>query len=180
MKQATLGAGCFWGVEEVLQNVKGINATRVGYMGGDFENPTYEDVCSDQTGHVEVVEIEYDPAVVSYENLLSLFWRMHDPTSLNKQSAYEKGSQYGAVIFFNDEDQKAMAISSKEALEDSGFYQAPIVTEIKLVSKFWPAEEYHQKYIQKGGTHHCSVFNRGFAERETLILTDSKRPDRQD
>ena len=120
MKQATLGAGCFWGVEEVLQNVEGINATRVGYMGGDFENPTYEDVCSDQTGHVEVVEIEYDPAVVSYENLLSLFWRMHDPTSLNKQSAYEKGSQYGAVIFFTIRIRKLWQSHQKRHLKTAG------------------------------------------------------------
>ena len=160
IKHATFGAGCFWGVEEILRKLPGVVATRVGYMGGTIDNPTYDDVCSDTTGHVEVVEVSYDPSRVSYGDLLGVFWQLHDPTSMDDQGPYEQGSQYRAVVFAHDPDQEDMARASKAALERSGVYQVPIVTEIRPATRFWPAEDHHQSYIQKGGTHHCNVFNR--------------------
>ena len=160
IERATFGAGCFWGVEEIFRKLPGIAATRVGYMGGTTDNPTYEDVCADTTGHIEVVEVSYDPARITYDDLLGIFWQLHDPTSMDDQGPYERGSQYRGVVFAHDLDQKAAASASKEALERSGVYHGPIVTEIRPAARFWPAEDFHQRYIQKGGTHHCNVFNR--------------------
>jgi peptide-methionine (S)-S-oxide reductase len=160
IKHATFGAGCFWGVEEVFCKLPGTVATRVGYMGGTIDNPTYDDVCTDTTGHVEVVEVSYDPSRISYDDLLDVFWQLHDPTSMDDQGPYERGSQYRAVVFAHGPDQEAAARASKAALARSGVHHAPIVTEIRPATRFWPAEEYHQRYIQKGGTHHCNVFNR--------------------
>ncbi len=160
IKHATFGAGCFWGVEEIFRKLPGIAATRVGYMGGTIGNPTYDDVCTDTTGHVEVVEVSYDPSRISYDDLLDVIWQLHDPTSMDDQGPYERGSQYRGVVFAHDPDQEAAARASKAALERSGVYHAPIVTEIRPATRFWSAEDHHQRYIQKGGTHHCSVFNR--------------------
>jgi peptide-methionine (S)-S-oxide reductase len=160
IKHATFGAGCFWGVEEIFRKLPGIAATRVGYMGGTIDNPTYDDVCTDTTGHVEVVEVSYDPSRISYDDLLDVFWQLHDPTSMDYQGPYEQGSQYRAVVFARDADQEAAARTSKAALERSGVCRAPIVTEIRSATRFWPAEDYHQRYVQKGGTHYCNVFNR--------------------
>jgi peptide-methionine (S)-S-oxide reductase len=163
IKRATFGAGCFWGDEEIFRKLPGTTATRVGYMGGTTDDPTYDDVCTDTTGHVEVVEVSYDPSRISYDDLLDVFWQLHNPTSKDDQGPYERGSQYRAVVFAHGPDQEAAARASKAALERSGVHRAPIVTEIRPAARFWPAEEYHQRYIQKGGTHHCNVFNRTVA-----------------
>jgi len=154
--KATFGAGCFWGVEEAFRKMKGVVSTRVGYTGGYFESPAYEDVCSGNTGHVEAVEVEYDPTIVSYAELLDLFWKIHDPTSLNRQGP-DIGEQYRSVIFFHDLEQEAEARASKDKLETSGVYKRPIVTEIMPVSRFYQAEQYHQRYLEKRGMSHCNL-----------------------
>ena len=150
MNTATFGAGCFWGVEAAFRKVAGVIDTEVGYEGGTLENPTYYDVCSDRTGHAEVVRVTYDPAKVSYETLLDVFWKGHDPTTLNRQGP-DFGSQYRSVIFYEDEAQKAAALASKERAHASGRYRRPIVTEIVPAGRFWRAEEYHQQYYEKNG-----------------------------
>ncbi|HII01506.1 TPA: peptide-methionine (S)-S-oxide reductase MsrA [Methanosarcinaceae archaeon] len=150
MQKATFAAGCFWGVEAAFRQVKGVAATAVGYTGGHTENPSYEDVCTDRTGHAEAVRIIFDPAVVSYETLLDIFWKIHDPTTENRQGP-DVGSQYRSAIFYHDEDQKATAFTSKERLENSGEFKKPIVTEIVQASAFYLAEDYHQQYFEKKG-----------------------------
>jgi len=156
IEKATFGAGCFWGVEAAFRQVKGVTATAVGYSGGHFENPTYKDVCTGKTGHAEVVEVEYNPALVSYEELLSVFWDNHNPTTPNRQGP-DVGTQYRSAIFFHNAEQEAAARASKEKLNKSGRYKYPIVTEITLVSKFYKAEEYHQQYLEKHGIAHCQI-----------------------
>ena len=153
---ATFGAGCFWGVEEAFRIASGVLATAVGYMGGTRINPTYEQVCSNTTGHVEVVEVTYDPQKISYRELLKLFWSIHDPTMLNRQGL-DVGNQYRSVIFFNDEAQRKEAESYKKELSKSGSFSRPIVTAIEPAKDFWRAEEYHQRYIQKGGVAGCPI-----------------------
>jgi len=148
--QATFGAGCFWHVEDLLRKTKGVKSTQVGYIGGKLANPTYEEVCTDMTGHAEAVQVEYDPNEISYDDLLKVFWSNHDPTSLNRQGP-DIGNQYRSAIFFHDEEQKKIAQKSKEELETSGKFQKPIVTEIVPAPEFYKAEEYHQKYFQKHG-----------------------------
>ncbi|MBI4381223.1 MAG: peptide-methionine (S)-S-oxide reductase MsrA [candidate division NC10 bacterium] len=148
MGKATFAAGCFWGVEEAFRKVKGVMSTSVGYAGGSFNNPTYEDVCSGRTGHAEAVEVEYDPSRVTYEDLLTVFWDNHDPTTLNRQGP-DVGSQYRSAIFFHTLEQKAAAIASKENLQKSGRYKNPIATEITPASQFYRAEDYHQQYVEK-------------------------------
>jgi peptide-methionine (S)-S-oxide reductase len=155
-EKATFGAGCFWGVEETFRNVKGVLSTSVGYAGGAMEDPTYQDVCTDKTGHAEVVEVEFDPAQVSYDQLLDVFWSNHNPTTRNRQGP-DVGTQYRSVIFYHSPEQKAVAEASKEKLEKSGRFNRPIVTQIEPASKFWRAEEYHQRYLQKRGQSHCAV-----------------------
>lgn len=155
-EKATFGAGCFWGVEAAFRRVKGVVETAVGYSGGTLENPTYRDVCSDTTGHAEVVQVEYDPSQVSYEALLQLFWEIHDPTQLNRQGP-DIGTQYRSVIFFHTPQQEAAARASKEALERSGRYRRPIVTQILPAAPFWRAEEYHQRYLEKRGIAHDRI-----------------------
>ena len=150
LQKATFAAGCFWGVEAAFRQVKGVVATAVGYTGGHTENPSYEDVCTDRTGHAEAVRIIFDPAVVSYEGLLDLFWKIHDPTTENRQGP-DVGSQYRSAIFYHDEKQKAAAIASKERLDKSGQFKNPVVTEITLASAFYLAEDYHQQYFEKKG-----------------------------
>ncbi len=152
LEKATFGAGCFWGVEEMFSQVKGVKSTVVGYMGGALTNPTYEDVCTDNTGHAEVVQIEYDPIELSYEKLLDILWDCHDPTTLNRQGP-DIGTQYRSVIFFHTAEQEELAKRSKEELSRSGRYGASIVTEIVPASTFWRAEEYHQQYLGKRGGH---------------------------
>lgn len=156
MEKATFGAGCFWGVEAAFRQVKGVKATAVGYMGGTLKNPTYQDVCTDKTGHAEVVQVDYDPAAVSYDELLRVFWQNHNPTTLNRQGP-DVGTQYRSVIFFHGPEQEAAASASKAALEKSGAFSRPIVTEIVEAQDFWRAEEYHQQYLEKRGLSHCAI-----------------------
>ena len=156
MEKATFGAGCFWGVEAVFRGVPGVVATAVGYMGGTLKNPTYQDVCTDKTGHAEVVQVEYDPAKVSYEELLKVFWENHDPTTLNRQGP-DVGKQYRSVIFFHNPEQEAAAKAAKEKLARAGVYKRPIVTEIVPAAEFWRAEEYHQQYLEKRGLAQCHI-----------------------
>jgi peptide-methionine (S)-S-oxide reductase len=160
MQYATFGAGCFWGAEHIFRSVPGVTASCVGYMGGTTTAPTYEAVCQGDTGHIEVVEITYDPEQISYQALLDVFWQLHDPTSLDDQGPYEHGSQYRAVIFYHDAEQATLAVASKAAREVARVSAGPIVTEIRPATTFWPAEDYHQQYIAKGGAHHCHVFTR--------------------
>ena len=150
MEKAIFAAGCFWGVESEFRRQPGVISTQVGYTGGRLENPTYHAVCSDRTGHAEAVEIEFDPAVISYEKLLDLFWELHDPTTVNRQGP-DVGSQYRSAIFFDSPEQEATAKASKERLQASGHYSRPIATEIKPSSEFYRAEEYHQQYEEKQG-----------------------------
>jgi len=156
MAKATFGAGCFWGVEEEFRKIPGVRDTAVGYSGGTLQNPTYEDVCTDQTGHAEVVEVDYDPQRVSYETLLDAFWKGHNPTQRNRQGP-DVGTQYRSVIFFHSPEQEAAARASKERLEKSGRLPRPIVTEIVPAEPFWRAEEYHQRYFEKRGGGSCHV-----------------------
>jgi peptide-methionine (S)-S-oxide reductase len=150
LQTATFGAGCFWGVESNFRQMPGVVDARVGYLGGTLDNPTYEDVCTDRTGHAEVVQVAYDPGVVSYDQLLDAFWKMHDPTQLNRQGP-DYGTQYRSAIFFHTPEQEAIAKHSKQLLDASGRYKRPVVTEITAASKFYPAEDYHQRYFEKRG-----------------------------
>ncbi|MBI4184467.1 MAG: peptide-methionine (S)-S-oxide reductase MsrA [Proteobacteria bacterium] len=147
-KKAMFGAGCFWGVEAAFRKVKGVKSAAVGYAGGSLTNPTYEQVCTDRTGHAEVVEVEYDPAEVSYERLIEVFWDIHDPTQVNRQGP-DVGAQYRSVIFAADAGQEAAARAAKERLEAAGRHRRPIATEIAPAAPFWRAEEYHQNYVEK-------------------------------
>jgi peptide-methionine (S)-S-oxide reductase len=156
LQKATFGAGCFWGVEVTFRNTPGVVDAIVGYEGGRLENPTYHDVCSHTTGHAEVVEVTYDPAEVSYEKLLEVFWDEHDPTQLNRQGP-DVGDQYRSVIFFHTPEQEAEARASKERLQASGKYRRPIVTLIEPAQTFYKAEEYHQRYLQKHGLATCRI-----------------------
>ena len=155
MQQATFGAGCFWGVEAAFQKIKGVLTTKVGYMGGHVKNPTYKEVCTDKTGHAEVVHLTYDPNKISYEQLLDVFWDIHDPTQLNKQGP-DRGTQYRSIVFYHDEAQKKMVEQSKQKQQTSGNFNKKIVTEIVPAQEFYPAEEYHQKYFEKQGRFCCS------------------------
>ncbi len=151
-QKATFGAGCFWGVEAAFRRVKGVLSTTVGYSGGPFKGPTYEDVCTGTTGHAEVVEVDYDPDKVSYDELLKVFWEIHNPTTMNRQGP-DIGTQYRSVVFSHNSEQKAAAEASKEKLQRNGHYKNPIVTEITPASEFYKAEEYHQQYFEKCGQH---------------------------
>ena len=156
-EKATFAAGCFWGVEDAFRKVKGVVDAKVGYTGGNTRNPTHEKVCTDETGHAEAVDVEYEPSKVSYEELLDVFWSIHDPTQLNKQGP-DVGTQYRSAIFYHNEKQKKAAIASKEKLEKSGKYKKPIMTQIVLVSEFYKAEEYHQKYLEKRKSRVFNLF----------------------
>ena len=153
-EKATFAAGCFWGVEELFRRTKGVINTSVGYTGGKSKNPTYEDVCTDRTGHAEAVLVEYDPKNISYDELLKIFWNNHDPTTPNRQGP-DVGSQYRSAIFYHTEAQREEAERSRRELAESGRFKAPIVTEIVPATKFWKAEEYHQKYLLKKGGGSC-------------------------
>ena len=156
MAKATFGAGCFWGVEEEFRKIPGVLETAVGYSGGVLENPTYKNVCTDTTGHAEVVEVDYDPSGVSYDALLDVFWNGHNPTQLNRQGP-DVGTQYRSAIFFHTPEQEATARASKERMEKSGRFPKPIVTEISPAQTFWRAEDYHQQYLAKRGLGSCHV-----------------------
>jgi peptide-methionine (S)-S-oxide reductase len=150
---ATFAAGCFWGVEDAFMKTKGVKSTKVGYTGGSLTNPTYEDVCTDRTGHAEAIQIKYDPKEISYKELLELFWSIHNPTTKNRQGP-DIGTQYRSSIFYHTSEQEKIANEVKQDLDDSKF-QNKIVTEIIYASTFYPAEEYHQKYYQKIGGGSC-------------------------
>jgi len=150
LEKATLGGGCFWCLEAVYENVKGVEDVVSGYAGGHTDHPSYQDVCSGTTGHAEVVQITYDPDIVSYEDLLKIFWTVHDPTTPNRQGA-DVGTQYRSVIFYHNNDQKSIA--EKSRAEVQRHFNAPIVTEIAPLTKFWPAEDYHQDYFRKNPYH---------------------------
>lgn len=155
MHKATFAAGCFWGVELKFSEIPGVLKTRVGYTGGHTVNPTYEQVCNGDTGHAEAIELEYDPFVITYIDLLDIFWNMHNPTTLNRQGP-DIGTQYRSAIFYHNEEQKTAALNSKLELEESGILNKnPITTEITRATVFYPAEEYHQKYLEKHGSNHC-------------------------
>lgn len=151
---ATFGAGCFWGVEEKFRCTPGVTDTEVGYAGGHTENPTYKEVCSHGTGHAEVVQLQYDPEQISYEELLKIFFEMHDPTQVNRQGP-DVGDQYRSVIFYHTDEQKQAAEQMKSELDDSGRFSRPIATQIESAPKFWPAEDYHQEYLKKRGGGAC-------------------------
>ena len=149
MQKATFGAGCFWGVEKTFRAVPGVLDAAVGYTGGAFPNPTYQDVCGGNTGHAEAVQVEFDPAIISYGKLLDVFWRSHNPSRPRHDD--DSGSQYRSAIFFHDGAQEAAARESKETLQNSGRYDTPIATEIVPATMFYRAEEYHQRYAEKHG-----------------------------
>ena len=156
MEKATFGAGCFWGIEAAFRQVHGVKSTAVGFMGGTLNDPTYEDVCSGRTGHAEVVQVEFDPSQVTYEQLLAVFWENHDPTTLNRQGP-DVGTQYRSAIFFYNPEQEAAAKASADAIARSVRYKRPVVTEITPAREFWRAEEYHQQYLEKRGVSHCRI-----------------------
>jgi peptide-methionine (S)-S-oxide reductase len=153
---ATFGAGCFWGVEVTFRNVRGVRDALVGYLGGTLANPTYRDVCTGRTGHAEVVQVEFDPAEVSYSQLLDVFWDNHNPTTLNRQGP-DVGTQYRSAVFYHSPEQQRLAEESKARLTASNRFARPIVTEITPASTFYPAEDYHQRYLEKRGLASCHV-----------------------
>ncbi len=155
-KKATFGAGCFWGVEAAYRQIPGVLSTKVGYLGGTLDNPTYRDVCSGRTGHAEVVEVTYDPERLTYDDLLTVFWDNHNPTTMNRQGP-DIGTQYRSAIFYHDEAQHQAAIASKEERDRSGKYKTPIVTEVTEASTFYEAEDYHQQYLEKRGLSSCHI-----------------------
>ena len=155
-EKATFGAGCFWGVEATFRQIKGVTNVTAGYAGGTKDNPTYEDVCTDETGHAEVVEVEFDPSQVNYDQLLDVFWSNHNPTTLNRQGP-DVGTQYRSVIFYQSPEQESAAETSKETINKSGRFRQTVVTQIEPAPRFWRAEEYHQRYLEKRGQTHCAI-----------------------
>jgi peptide-methionine (S)-S-oxide reductase len=153
---ATFGAGCFWGIEAAFRRVPGVLDAAVGYSGGRTQNPSYQEVCTDTTGHAEVVQVTFDPEKLSYDQLLDVFWTIHDPTQVNRQGP-DYGKQYRTAIFFHSPEQEAAAKKSKEALEASGKLRRPVATEITPAGPFWRAEEYHQRYLEKRGAASCHI-----------------------
>lgn len=156
MAKATFAAGCFWGVEDAFRQVKGVLSTTVGYTGGTTKNPSYKEVCTGRTGHAEAVEVEFDPAQVSYLELLKTFWTSHDPTTMNRQGP-DIGTQYRSAIFYHDAQQEAEARDSKTMLEKQGAFKRPIVTQILPATDFYRAEDYHQQYFEKQGIRSCHL-----------------------
>lgn len=156
MAKATFAAGCFWGVEDAFRQVPGVLSTTVGYIGGTTKNPTYKEVCGGRTGHAEAVEVDYDPAKVSYLELLATFWKSHDPTTMNRQGP-DVGTQYRSGIFYHDAQQEEAARASKAVLEKDHVFQRPIVTEITAAPEFYRAEDYHQQYFEKQGIKACHI-----------------------
>jgi len=155
-EKATFGAGCFWGVEAAFREIPGVLDAVCGYEGGSLDRPTYQDVCTDRTGHAEVVEVEFDPAQLSYEKLVDAFWNLHDPTQVNRQGP-DHGTQYRTVIFYHSPEQQRAAQAAKAALDASGRFKKPVATGIVPAQTFWRAEEYHQRYLEKRGLRHCHI-----------------------
>jgi peptide-methionine (S)-S-oxide reductase len=156
MEKATFAAGCFWGVEATFRQLPGVMSTRVGYIGGHTESPSYKEVCTDRTGHAEAVEVEFDPKKIGYGDLLKVFWENHDPTQVNRQGP-DWGTQYRSAIFYHSPEQQAQAQASKKTLENSHRYSKPIATQIVPAPTFYEAEEYHQQYLKKRGLASCHV-----------------------
>ncbi|MDQ3083063.1 MAG: peptide-methionine (S)-S-oxide reductase MsrA [Gemmatimonadota bacterium] len=154
--KATFGAGCFWGVEAAFRQLPGVLSTSVGYLGGTMKEPTYRDVCSGRTGHAEVVQVTYDPDRITYDDLLTVFWDNHNPTTLNRQGP-DIGTQYRSAIFYHDDEQKTAAVGSKDERDKSGRFGKPIVTEITPASEYYEAEDYHQQYLEKRGMSSCHI-----------------------
>lgn len=154
---ATIGGGCFWCVEAVYQRLEGVKSVVSGYAGGKVANPTYREVCDGRTGHAEVAQITFDPKVISYEEILNVFWRVHDPTTLNRQGG-DVGTQYRSVIFFHNERQKEIALKSKKETNESGLWKDPIVTEVSYLPKFYKAENYHQNYFNDNRSQSYCVY----------------------
>jgi peptide-methionine (S)-S-oxide reductase len=156
MAKATFAAGCFWGVESNFRRLPGVISATSGYIGGHTPDPTYQDVCTDRSGHAEAVEVEFDPAKISYDQLLDAFWSLHDPTTPNRQGP-DVGTQYRSAIFYHDAEQEQAAIASRERAQKSGRFRRPIVTEIVAAPQFYPAEEYHQRYYEKHNLRGCGI-----------------------
>ena len=156
MAVATFGAGCFWGVEELFRTLDGVSETTVGYMGGQTDNPTYQEVCTDTSGHAEVVQVTYDPNIITFGRLVKIFFENHNPTQLNRQGP-DFGSQYRSVIFYADKSQQEVATQLKAELEASGKFSKNIVTAIEPAADYWPAEDYHQQYLLKRGITSCHI-----------------------
>jgi peptide methionine sulfoxide reductase msrA/msrB len=174
MAKATFAAGCFWGVEDAFSRLDGVVSTTVGYTGGDAKNPTYEDVCSDRTGHAESVLVEYDPEKITYKKLLETFWSIHDPTTPNRQGP-DIGSQYRSVIFYYSKEQRDEALASKADLESSGEYKNPIITEIVPAGEFYRAEEYHQGYLEKKGAASCVVLQKKISRSDKISIYNVRK-----
>ena len=172
MEKATFGAGCFWGVEKVFGDLPGVVSSQVGYTGGALKNPTYQQVCESDTGHAEAIEIIFDPAKISYEELLEVFWMHHDPTTLDRQGN-DIGRQYRSVIFYHSKSQKEAAVRSRDLLEKGKVFRNPIVTEIASAEIFYPAEEYHQKYLKKNPRGYCHIQLQSKKISEILNVTHS-------
>ena len=153
---ATFGAGCFWGIEAAFRRIPGVLDAAVGFSGGHTQNPNYQEVCTDTTGHAEVVQVTFDPEKVGYDQLLGVFWTIHDPTQVNRQGP-DYGAQYRTAIFFHSPEQEAAAKESKQAIEASGKLRRPVATEITPAGPFWRAEEYHQRYLEKRGAASCHI-----------------------
>lgn len=169
---ATFGAGCFWCVEAVFESLKGVESVVSGYSGGFVKNPSYKEVCNGTTGHAEVAQIVYDPQVISYKDLLEVFWKTHDPTTLNRQGA-DIGTQYRSAIFFHNEEQKKTAEQYKEALEKAGIYENPIITEISPLKNFYKAEDYHQEYFSRNPDQsYCSIVINPKLEKFRKVFKD--------
>jgi len=172
---ATLGAGCFWCIEAVFQQLKGVESVVSGYMGGQIKNPSYKEVCTGRTGHAEVAQIFFDPAQVSFEEVLEVFWKTHDPTTLNRQGN-DVGTQYRSAIFYHDEEQKAIAERYKEQLDASGAWSNPIVTEISPLETFYAAEDYHHNYFnQNGDQPYCQFVVRPKVEKFKALFADKMK-----
>jgi peptide-methionine (S)-S-oxide reductase len=176
MEHATFGAGCFWCVEAVFQNLKGVEKVVSGYAGGRIKNPTYREVCSGMTGHAEVIDITFDPAIISYEELLEIFFKTHDPTTLNRQGA-DTGTQYRSVIYYHSEEQHKLAEQWKKTLNDKQAFPNPIVTEITAAPEFYPAEDYHQNYFNMHGHEpYCQFVARPKVEKVKQLFGEKLRP----
>lgn len=172
MEIATFGNGCFWCTEAIFQDLKGVSKVESGYMGGHTENPTYKEVCEGDTGHAEVLQITYDPGVITYDELLEVFWKTHDPTTLNRQGN-DVGTQYRSAVFFHNEEQQTLATSYKTALGESGAWSDPIVTEITPAATFYPAEDYHQDYFNLNGSQpYCNFVIRPKVEKFRKVFAD--------
>lgn len=175
MEQATFGSGCFWCSEAIFQRLKGVQSVKSGYSGGSLDHPTYEQVCTGTTGHAEVVQVTFDPSVISYAELLEVFWKTHDPTTLNRQGN-DIGTQYRSVVFYHNEEQKSLAVQYKQKLSDSAIWSDPIVTEITPLTNFFEAGDYHADYFKRNGSQpYCALvvapkvdkFKKIFAEKLT-------------